>query len=149
MAQKGRKPLATGHVEGLSGSERAKRRLTTILRTMTGELTIAEACAELGVCESRFHGLRHEWLQASLELLEPRPMGRPPKRSPPVDGDQLAELLAEKEALQQQLHVAEVRREIAAVLPQVMTAPGEAPKKTASAVRGRQRPRNRRRRRLR
>ena len=140
MARKGRKPLATGHVERLSGSERAKRRLATILRTITGELTIVEACTELGVSQSRFHALRHEWLQEALELLEPRPLGRPPIASPPVDGDQLAELLAEKEDLQRQLHVAEVRREIAAVLPQVGTAPGRAPKKTARVVPGRQRP---------
>ena len=133
MAHKGRRPLATGRVERLSGSERAKSRLATILKTITGELTIVEACTELGVSESRFHALRHEWLQEALELLEPRPMGRPPRASPAVDGDQLAELLAEKEDLQRQLHVAEVRREIAAVLPQVAMTPGRAPKKTATA----------------
>jgi len=129
-------------VERLSGSERAKSRLATILKTITGELTIVEARTELGVSESRFHALRHEWLQEALELLEPRPIGRPPRASPAVDGAQLAELLAEKEDLQRQLHVAEVRREIAAVLPQVGTTPGRAPKKTATTVPGRQRPRN-------
>lgn len=145
MARRGRRPLATGHVESLSGSQRAKQRLEVILGTVTGELTIAEACATLGVCQSRFHALRHEWLQSALELLEPRPMGRPPKASPPADGAQLAELLAEKEELKRQLHVAEVRREIAAVLPHVMRAPVEAPKKTSPPVHGRQRSSNRRR----
>jgi len=147
VARKGRKPLATGHVESLSGSPRAKQRLEAILGTVTGELTIAEACATLDVCQSRFHALRHEWLQDALELLEPRPMGRPPKASPPADGDQVAKLLVEKEELKRQLHVAEVRREIAAVLPHVISAPVEAPKKTASPMHGRQRSSNRRRRR--
>ena len=130
MARKGRTPLATGHVEGLSGSELAKRRLTMILKTLSSELTIAEACTELGISESRFHALRHQWLEEALKLLEPRPMGRPSKASPAVDADELAKLQAEKEELQRQLHVAQVREEIAAVLPQGITTLAQAPKKT-------------------
>ena len=55
------------HVKHLSGSERAKLRLSMILKTMLGELTVAEACAQLQVCESRFHALRNVWLQEALE----------------------------------------------------------------------------------
>jgi hypothetical protein len=79
QTRRGRRPLAAGHVEHLNGSELAKLRLSLILRTMLGELSVAEACAELEVCESRFHALRTHWLQESLELLEPRRTGRPPK----------------------------------------------------------------------
>ena len=35
MSRKGRKPLAVGHVERVSGSELAKLRLSMILKTMT------------------------------------------------------------------------------------------------------------------
>ena len=69
MASLGRKPLATGHVDRLDGSERAKQRMTIILETLRGQMTIPGVCQALGVCESRFHALRQDWLQASLELL--------------------------------------------------------------------------------
>ena len=85
MARKGRKPLATGHVERLSGSELAKLRLTTLLQTLRGELTVPEACARLEIGESRFHALRNQWLQEALELLEPRPLGRPRQATAATD----------------------------------------------------------------
>jgi hypothetical protein len=55
MGRKGRKPEGTGHVERLSGSEVAKQRLTTILETLAGKITVPEACARLGIREARFH----------------------------------------------------------------------------------------------
>ena len=79
MTRMGRKPLATGHVDRLQGSEPAKQRLTVLLETLRGELPVPEACARLGIGESRFHALRGAWLQEALELLEPRPLGRPPQ----------------------------------------------------------------------
>ena len=59
MATAGRKPLGAGHVDQLSGSERAKLRLATILNTLRGELKVADACQQLGVCQSRFFAMRH------------------------------------------------------------------------------------------
>ena len=88
MATAGRKPLGAGHVDQLSGSERAKLRLATILNTLRGELKVADACQQLGVCQSRFFAMRHHWLQEALELLEPRPAGRPRSQ---VDPRQLRE----------------------------------------------------------
>ena len=132
MGRKGRKPQGTQHVERLSGSESAKQRLTTILETLRGELTVPEACARLGIHESRFHALRNAWLQEALDLLEPRRLGRPPQT---VD---VAELLSrlqtsetENATLRQQLLAAEVRRELAEALPHVVRASDEAPKKGA------------------
>ena len=113
MATAGRKPLGTGHVDQLSGSERAKLRLETILNTLRGELRIADACQQLGVCESRFFALRNHWLQEALELLEPRPAGRPPKSQ--VDPRQ-KELEQTNSQLEQQLLEAQVRRDVDQIL---------------------------------
>jgi len=119
MATAGRKPLGAGHVDQLSGSARAKLRLATILGTLRGELKIADACRQLGICQSRFFALRNDWLQESLELLEPRSPGRPSK--PPIDSRQ-AELEQSNAQLQQQLLEAEVRRDV----EQILAAAGAA-----------------------
>ncbi len=125
MTRKGRKPLAAGHVEHLSGSERAKRRLSMILRTMLGEMTVAEACQQLGIGESRFHTLRNDWLQESLELLEPRRIGRPPKSDMADDsetGSRIAQLQNALQQAEQALEVVQVQHEIAAVVGSVRPA---------------------------
>ena len=133
MTRKGRKPLGLAHVDQLSASDLAKERLKAILATISGDVTIPEASAELGICESRFHVLRHAFLEASAVALEPQRMGRPPKPSPPVNEEELARLQAENQSLRHQLQVAVVREEIAAVLPQMATPSAEAPKKTTSS----------------
>ena len=80
MARTGRKPLAAGHVDHLQGSDHARLRLKLILECMLGKITVPAACEQLGIGEARFHAMRSQWLQESLELLEPRRTGRPPKR---------------------------------------------------------------------
>jgi hypothetical protein len=115
MARKGRKPMAARHVDRLSGSRLAKARLKAILKTLRGEWTIARACQELGICESRFHALRRQWLQDSLELLEPRPVGRP-AQSEETEMDATAQLDRQLQRLQQELATSEVRREAAEIL---------------------------------
>lgn len=136
MTHRGRKPLATAHLQHLSGSQQAKRRLAMILKTMLGELTVAEACGQLGISESRFHALRNQWLQEALVLLEPRHVGRPPKHVESEASRQIAQLEATLQEVQQQLEVAAVRREIAAVLPHV-ASPVRPPGKKTAARRGR------------
>ena len=132
MGRQGRKPQGTRHVERLSGSELAKQRLTIILQTLRGELTVPEACARLGICEARFHALRRAWLQDALELLEPRQLGRPPH---PADVSELQSRLqaleTQNEQLRHQLAASEVRRELAEALPHVVRSSDEAPKKGA------------------
>ena len=133
MGRRGRKPQGTRHVERLSGSELAKQRLTTILQTLRGELTVPEACARLGICEARFHALRSAWLQDALELLEPRQLGRPPH---PADVSELQSRLqaleTQNEQLRHQLAASEVRRELAHVLPHVVHPTSPTPKKGAT-----------------
>jgi len=72
----GRRPSGAGLVAGLDGGTDEKHRLTVILRTLTGELTIDGACAALGVSASRFHDLRQAALAGALAALAPRPAGR-------------------------------------------------------------------------
>lgn len=132
MTRRGRKPLATRHVDGLCGSQRAKLRLQTILKTMQGEMTVAQACQVLGVGESRFHALRNEWLQAALALLEPRPLGRPPRVVSP-ETEQISQLQAENERLRQEQNTAEVREELARVMPYVLRPTDDGGKKGNAA----------------
>ena len=87
-ARTGRKPSGPQIVERLEGSPSAKQRLEVILETIAGQLTIPEACAQLSICESRFHDLRNETLQATLNALEPRRQSaeRTCGRAPPSPG---------------------------------------------------------------
>lgn len=138
MARCGRKPRAEAAIEDLDGSPRAKQRLAMILKAMRSEITIAQACDQLGIGESRFHGLRNWWLQESLRLLEPQRMGRPPKSLAPPDPQHVAQLQRQVIELRQQQVVAEVRRQLAEAIPQSL--PPEAAKKGGSN-RGCQHPR--------
>lgn len=126
MKRRGRKPLATAHVQRLDGSELAKQRLETILETMRGTLTIPAACQRLGVCESRFHALRQRWLQESLQLLEPRPVGRPAKAVAADSAE--TEVASENSRLQKELQLAETKREVAEIMAATATV-GAAKKK--------------------
>ena len=137
MTRRGRKPLAAGHVAHLSGSELAKRRLAMILKTMLGEMTVAEACNELAISESRFHALRNQWLQEALALLEPRRVGRPPKHVESEATRQIAQLEATVEELAREVEIGDVRREIAQVLPHVIKTVDSPGKKTTARQKAR------------
>ena len=103
-------------VQHLHGSAQAKERLRVILETMMGQWRVGEACERLGICEQRFRQLRAELLQAALERLEGRPPGRPRRAKEPAEVAGLRQQLA---AMQQELHVAQVREEIALALPRL------------------------------
>lgn len=112
MTRVGRKPLSTGHVDKLYGSPRAKQWMTAILKTLSGEWTIPDACLLLGVHEAHFHAMRGRWLREALHLLEPRPAGRPRKA-----GGQMEDPRDERiEELRRQLALSDARREVAEVL---------------------------------
>lgn len=115
MTRVGRKPLAEGHVRGLSASGLAKKRLSIILKSLRGELTVPEASARLDICESRFHAMRHRWLEESVQLLEPRRVGRPPTAAA-CDPQEVNRLRAEQAELREQLQVSEARRQISDIL---------------------------------
>jgi len=114
-------------VDRLQGSEYARQRLRLLLECLREEKTIPEACAELGLCEARFHTLRHRWMQGSLELLEPRRTGRRCKEPAREELQQrVSRLESENQQLTHQLREARVQLEVT----QIVAAPPEPPKKT-------------------
>jgi hypothetical protein len=138
---RGRKPSGPAAVERLPGSPQARERLRVILETVAGTCRIAEACARLGVSEQRFDQLRTQVLQAGLDSLEPRPLGRPVRAAPAAAE---VALQARVTALETELAAARVREEIAPVLPAVRPA-AEVPEKKqpGGARRGRRAARSR------
>jgi len=103
-------------VQHLDGSERAKQRLEVILATITGQLTVDQACSLLAIRPSRFYKMRTEVLEASLKYLEPRPIGRP-AHVQTAEEARCAELQQQAEQLQAELKISEVREEIARTMP--------------------------------
>jgi hypothetical protein len=128
MTHAGRTPLGPALVEHLEGSQRAKQRLEVILGTIAGQLTIPEACRQLGIKDAMFYRLRTEVLEAGLARLEPRPIGRPP-HSVPAEERKCQELESQLDQLQDELKIARVCEEIARVMP-YRSQPQRAGKKT-------------------
>jgi hypothetical protein len=128
----GRKPLGPKLVHHLDGSERAKERLEVILETVSGKLTISEACHRLGIEEAMFYRLRTQALGAALSRLEPRPSGRPRQSSSP-ESERIAELEREVEDKVLELKAAEVRADVSQAIPHVVH--DEAIKKTTQRKR--------------
>jgi hypothetical protein len=113
----GRRPSGAGLVDGLAGTAEEKQRLTVILRTLTGDLTIAAACDALGVSPSRFHELRQAALTGALGALAPRAPGRPATGPPPPDPVHVAALEAEVQELRLEVEAAKVREMLAIAAP--------------------------------
>ena len=115
---RGRPPLGAEIVERLEGSTQAKQRLRIILRTLAGEISIPQACVELGIGESRFHEMRNEILQHTLGDLEPKPLGRPPQ-APSEQETLIVQLQQQVQALKVDLRAAQIRQELALALPRL------------------------------
>jgi hypothetical protein len=118
----GRKPTGPQIVDRLEGSPSAKQRLEVILETIAGQLTIPEACARLGIGESRFHDLRNRTLQATLKTLEPRRRGRPPKPTSPEQGE-IDAMKAELDRARKELAIADVQVSLARIHPGLLEGP--------------------------
>jgi len=125
MARRGRPPLGAAHAQRVEGSQEAKDRLELILKTIGGELTVAEACDRLGVSEAHFHRLRERALVGAAEALEARPAGRPPTAEP-LEDPRVAELREQVSELELELRASQVREELALVMPQVLQPPDGA-----------------------
>jgi transposase-like protein len=137
---RGRPPKKLGHVDALSGDEATKARLKAILATLTGDLSVPEACARLGVSESRFHELRQMALTAMLEGLAPRPVGRPPTE--PEESAEVRHLKAQRAWLEEELEIARTRLEVALVNPDLLRDPiSTPPEKGGSSAKKRRRKR--------
>ena len=112
----GRRTNALELVKGLEGSAEAKEKLRVILENLLLEKDIPRAAEALGVSVQRYYQLRAQGLQAALEGLEPRPIGRPPDEEPPEE-KRVKELEAEVATLRLELKASEVREVLALVMP--------------------------------
>lgn len=116
---RGRLPSGPEYVDQLAGSDQAKERLKTVLETLAGTCRVQEACRRLKISEPRFHQLRQQVLEAGLAEIEPRAKGRPAKKWSPAE-EEIARLREQLAAREVELRAAQVREEIALVLPRVV-----------------------------
>ncbi len=112
-----RPPEGVGHVDRLDGPEELKRRLRVLLETILGGMSVAQACDELGMSESRLHELRRQALVGALGALMPKPSGRPATADTTPLREQ--ELLARIGELEVDLQAALVRTELALAMPEL------------------------------
>jgi len=125
---RGRYPAGPEYVEHLDASSLAKERLQVVLETLAGTCRVQEACERLQVGEVRFHQLRLQALQAAAERLETRPGGRP-RRVVSGETEQIEALQERMTELEVELRAAQVREELALVLPHVVQETDESEKK--------------------
>ena len=130
MTKVGRPPMGAAHVDKLEGGEEPKQRLAVVLRTLTGELGIEQACEELAISPAQLHRLRDRALQGALSALEPGTPGRPPS-VPEEESTRIKELEVEVRDLKVDLRAAQLREEIAVLLPHLVTSPAGSKKKRA------------------
>jgi hypothetical protein len=135
---RGRPPKGAEHALSVEGSDEAKERLALILRTVSGEVTVSQACAQLQVSEAHFHRLRERALQGAAAALESKPVGRPHSEPPSAEATTVTELQEQVRELELQLMASHVREELALVMPQVLRpTPEEARKKKRARQRQR------------
>jgi transposase-like protein len=116
---KGRPSLGPSLADKVEGSEQAKERLKLILQTIAGDLSVSDACKQLGLSEARFHELRQQWMQDACASLEPKPLGRP-KETTIEEEVELLRLHRENQKLKMHLRAAQIREEIAIAMPHVL-----------------------------
>lgn len=122
---RGRQPAGPEYFDKRSGSAVAKERAKVVLGTLFGGGRVLAACDQLGIHETRFDQLRERAADAVLSALEPRRAGRP-SRSALADADYIRALEQRIEELELALEQAQVREEIALVLPRVQQPAGTA-----------------------
>lgn len=110
------------HLDKYDVSEQSQLRGRVVMQTLTGELSVAEACEQLGVDRSRFWHLRDQALQWYLDSFEPGRPGRPRKHDVEVDAE--AKALRERVAqLERELKLAEARADLAGLDPKKVAPP--------------------------
>lgn len=110
----GRPTEGLEHIDHLHGSFEAKTRLKLIVLTVTGDLTVVEACERLRIGSSRFHVVRREGLQAAVERLEPKPAGRH-RVALHASSASVRALEERAESLESELKLQQARTEVALV----------------------------------
>lgn len=115
----GRPNKALGHVDDLDAGELEKSRLKAILATITGELSVQAACAQLGIRPARFAELRQQALQGACDSLAPKKPGRP-RQHDAEDDQRVVELEAENARLGHELRTASIQTELALAMPDII-----------------------------
>lgn len=118
--------LGLGHVESLEGTEQARRRLRCVLATLSGDLTVEQACLDLGISPARFAEVRKEALAGAVAALEPRAAGRP---AGPAPAAELVEAQERIRRLERELEASRIREEIALTMPHLVQRPRDDEKK--------------------
>jgi len=103
-------------VQGLEGSAHARRRLEAVLETIAGGVSVGEACERLGISQTAFYKMRATALGAALASLEPKALGRPPRRVDEKDR-RIDELGSEIERLRKAVVTSQVKEELALAMP--------------------------------
>jgi hypothetical protein len=111
---RGRPILGVDLVERLDGPRGQRRQLRVLLSTIAGTLTLAQACAELGIGRARLHQLRWRVLEGAFAALEPHPRGRPRQPEPSREMQLLQARIRELELA---LRTTALRSEIALTMP--------------------------------
>lgn len=137
---RGRPPLKSALVDALQGPQETKQRLRVILATISGELSIIQACEQLGISETRFFDLRRQALEGALAGIAPGEPGRP-AQTESADAAKVKELQRQLDDVKYDLYTAKVRAELAAVLPHVIESGEPAVPLRKSSKKKRRRPR--------
>ncbi len=119
MAKRGRPQKGANLVDKLEGSISAKARLKVIMQSVSGELSVGEACKQLGIGRTAFHQLREQALSSALEGLEPRKTGRPPTGEPAQSEQELKVQLFN---IRKELEASMLREELALLMPHVLAS---------------------------
>lgn len=127
----GRPPLGTRIVEQFDADQHTKHRLKILLQTISGQLSVPDACQLLGISQARFFELRANMLQAALQSLQPKPAGRPPKTIDP-ESERIQHLEQQNRDLRVHLAAAQLREEIALAMPHLSTRHKANAKKKSS-----------------
>lgn len=90
-----------------------------ILETMTGELSVQDACQQLGIERSHFQDLRQRALAGAAAALEPQQPGRKPA-TVTVTPQELEQLRREKTELEDQLIAIQAGFEVALAMPRLL-----------------------------
>ncbi len=106
-------------VEGAEGSPEAKKRLQGILEALEGRKTLLDVATELGMREAMIHRLKTRVIQAALESLEPKPLGRPSMEGS-AERKRIEELEKENEDLKEKLQASELREVIVRDVPELI-----------------------------
>ena len=123
---RGRPIAGVNLVDHFDAPRAVRRRVRVVLATVAGQLSIADACAQLGVHRTRFHALRAQVLRGALEAVGGRARGRP--RAPREDTTQVRALEARIRELELALHTALLRSEIALTMPFLLDRAGRKKK---------------------